>query len=92
MLLVVPGRKTATERKSYDARVMLVGPGTGILYKAPKQASKRGFLGKHTFERRVRRIWVFDSTELKGFVRLRFTREIMLQQGLGSIKASSLRG
>ena len=34
MLLVASGRKTATERKSYDARLMLGGPGTGILRNA----------------------------------------------------------
>ena len=30
MLLVASSRKTATERKSYDARLMLGGSGTGI--------------------------------------------------------------
>ena len=30
MLLVASGRKTATEHKSYDARLLLGGPGTRI--------------------------------------------------------------
>ena len=66
MLLVASGRKTAIERKSYDARLILGGPGTGILYRAPKQASKRGFLKKRKFEGRTHKIGVCNSTELKG--------------------------